>query len=265
MRLGTFNVMHGRSLADGEVRTARFTEAIAGLDADVLGLQEVDLDQPRSGRLDLTALAAQAMGAAGGTWRFVPTVFGTPGESWRPADHPRAGGEPAYGIALVSRLPVRQWRVIELGRSPVRSPIALPGGRPGGRARLILLDDEPRIALAATLEAEEGPITVVTTHLSFVPGWNAWQLRRLTRRLAGVDGPVVILGDLNLPGGLPGLLPRWHRLAVAPTYPSPSPRVQLDHILARGHVGEVRAVHCLRAPISDHRALLVDLDLPGRH
>ncbi|WP_163547194.1 endonuclease/exonuclease/phosphatase family protein [Candidatus Frankia nodulisporulans] len=292
MRLGTFNVMHGRSLADGAVRAERFVEAIVGLDADVLGLQEVDLDQPRSGRLDLAALAAGAMGADDGDWRFVPTVYGTPGETWRPADVPRPAGEPAYGIALISRFPVRDWRVIDLGRAPVRSPIALPGGGPGGRARLVLLDDEPRLAVAATLDTDDGPLTVVTTHLSFVPGWNAWQLRRLTRRLtrrpagaataaelgnpAGTtggesggarsdggdgegDGPVVILGDLNLPGALPGLLTRWRRLAATPTYPAPAPQVQLDHVLARGAIGEVRAVHCQRTPVSDHRALLVDL------
>ncbi|MCM3885939.1 endonuclease/exonuclease/phosphatase family protein [Frankia sp. R82] len=278
MRLGTFNVMHGRSLTDGEVQAERFLDAVAGLDADVLGLQEVDRDQPRSGQLDLAALAAQAMGAGDGDWCFVPTVFGTPGESWRPADIARPGGqhiagerpaitgsheddagEPAYGIALISRLPVQEWRVIELGRAPVRSPIALPGGGPGSRARLILLDDEPRIAIAAILDSADGPLTVVTTHLSFVPGWNAWQLRRLTRRLAEMDGPVVILGDLNLPGALPGLLTRWHRLAASPTYPAPAPQVQLDHVLARGPIGEVRAVHCQRTPVSDHRALLVDL------
>ena len=36
MRLATFNVLHGRSLADDRVDKERFAEAIASLDADVL-------------------------------------------------------------------------------------------------------------------------------------------------------------------------------------------------------------------------------------
>ncbi|WP_256788626.1 endonuclease/exonuclease/phosphatase family protein [Frankia sp. AvcI1] len=258
MRLGSFNVMHGLSLADGRVEPHRFAAAVAGLGADVLGLQEVDLDQPRSGGVDLAAEAAAALGAADGNWRFVPTVFGTPGAGWRPAEGARRPGEPAYGIALISLLPVREWRVIDLGRAPVRSPIAIPGG-PNGPGRLILLDDEPRVAVAARIDTPGGPLTVVTTHLSFVPGWNALQLLRLSRRLADVDGPLIVLGDLNLPGRLPAALTRWRRLAVTPTYPAHAPRVQLDHVLARGPVGDVTAVLCQRSEISDHRALLVDL------
>jgi len=261
VRLGSFNVMHGLSLTDGRVEPQRFAAVVAALDADVLGLQEIDVDQPRSGRLNLAAEAAEALGAASGSWRFVPTVFGTPGSRWRPANGPADPGEPAYGIALISRLPVVDWRVIELGRAPIRSPIAIPGG-PHGRGRLILLDDEPRVAIAARIDAPGGPLTAVTTHLSFVPGWNAAQLVRLARRLADVDGPLVLLGDLNLPGRLPALLTGWHRLAATPTYPAHAPRAQLDHVLARGPVGEVSAVQARRTAISDHRALLVDLGDP---
>ena len=49
MRLATFNILHGRSSHDGVVDAgpARAT-ACSALDADVLALQEVDLDQPRS-------------------------------------------------------------------------------------------------------------------------------------------------------------------------------------------------------------------------
>ncbi len=263
MRLGSFNVMHGRSLTDGRSEPDRFACAVASLGADVLGLQEIDVDQPRSGRRDLAAEAAAALGAANGGWRFAPTVFGTPGASWRPALGEREPGEPAYGIALVSRFPVTEWRIIELGRAPVRSPIAIPGG-PGGRGRLILLDDEPRVAIAALIDAPTGPLTVVTTHLSFVPGWNVFQLLRLARRLGDIDGPLVVLGDLNLPGALPAALSRWHRLAATPTYPAPAPRIQLDHVLARGQVGDVTAVRSQRTDISDHRALLVDLADPPR-
>lgn len=253
MRLGTFNVMHGLSPADGKVEPGRLAAAVAELGADVLGLQEMDVNQARSGRRDLAAEAAEALGAAPGDWRFVATVFGTPGVSWRVADGRRPAGEAAYGIALVSRFPVLEWRTIELGRAPLRSLVAVPG-------RLIMLDDEPRVAIVARIETPGGvPLTVVTTHLSFVPGWNVVQLRRLARRLADVEGPLVLLGDLNLPGRLPAMLTGWERLAASPTYPAPAARVQFDHVLARGAVGAVTAVQARHMEISDHRALLIDL------
>ena len=63
MRLVTFNILHGRSPADGRVDIDRFAAAVASLDADVLALQEVDRLQERSEYADFTAVAAEAMGA----------------------------------------------------------------------------------------------------------------------------------------------------------------------------------------------------------
>ena len=48
MRLATFNILHGRSIQDGVVDLDRLADAIRLLDADILALQEVDRDQPRS-------------------------------------------------------------------------------------------------------------------------------------------------------------------------------------------------------------------------
>ena len=72
MHLATFNLLHGRSLSDGAVHAERVAAAVADLDADVLGLQEVDRAQPRSGLLDLTAIAADALHAP--VHRFAASV-----------------------------------------------------------------------------------------------------------------------------------------------------------------------------------------------
>jgi endonuclease/exonuclease/phosphatase family metal-dependent hydrolase len=253
VRLATFNMLNGRSLSDGAVDAGRIADAVGDLDADVLGLQEVDRAQPRSGLLDLTAIAAEALHAP--THRFAAALVGTPGQTWRPWHGDADNGDPLYGIALVSRWPVLRWQITQLPAAPVRSPVYVP------KAGLLLLKDEPRVLLAAVVETPAGPMTVATTHLSFVPGWNVRQLRTAIRALRSLPAPRVLLGDLNLPAGLARAFSGWRSLARTPTYPSPSPRAQLDHILADPHgaerLGRVIQVRAPQAAISDHRPLVV--------
>ena len=121
MRLATFNILHGRSQADDRVDLDRFSEAISSLDADVLALQEVDRYQARSSDADLTALAAEAMGAP--EHRFVAALSGVPGATWMAAVGDEQPDSAAYGIALLSRFPVRAWHTVRLAPVPVRFPM----------------------------------------------------------------------------------------------------------------------------------------------
>jgi endonuclease/exonuclease/phosphatase family metal-dependent hydrolase len=257
VRLATFNLLHGRSLSDGTVHAGRVARAIADLDADVLGLQEVDRAQPRSGLLDLTAIAAEAMNAP--VHRFAAAVVGTPGETWQPWRDDDDNLHPLYGIALISRFPVLRWQITRLPGAPIRSPVLLPGG--GG---VVLLKDEPRVLLAAVVETPRGPVTVATTHLSFVPGWNVRQLRHAVRALRALPAPRVLLGDLNMPAAPVRAFTGWRPLGRAATYPSTGPKAQLDHVLAdpRGAaaLGRVVQVSTPRLDVSDHRPLVVQLD-----
>lgn len=259
MRLATFNVFSGRSLADGQVVPARLTEAVRAIDADVLGMQEVDRDQPRSGGVDMTAAVAVAMGVPDGQWRFEPALLGTPGERWTAVPDgagPAAG--PAYGVGLLSRLPVLDWHAVRLASAPVASPVLVPSERREGRPRALWLPDEPRVALAAVLATAVGALTVATTHLSFVPGWNVVQLRRLLGALRELPQPVVLLGDLNLPGPVARIAaPGWRPLARVATWPATRPRVQFDHVLGHGDLPAVQAVSTPELPVSDHRAVVV--------
>ncbi len=253
MRLATLNLLNGMSLSDRRVEAARLRTAVRQLAPDVVGLQEVDRGQPRSGRLDLTREVADALGCA--HWRFVPALIGTPGGSWRAAtDADDEIAEPAYGIGLVSRYPVRDWTVVRLAAAPVRSPIVLPG-----TSRLMWLQDEPRVGLAAVVETPGGAMTIATTHLSFVPVWNGVQLRTFTRALQSLPGPRVLLGDLNMPGAVPRWLTGWQVLARVATYPAGEPKIQLDHVLGSGTLPAVTAIETPELALSDHRALLVEL------
>lgn len=257
MRLATWNVFHGRNPVDGVVDASRLAAAVEDLDVDVLALQEVDRGQPRSGMVDVTDVAARAMGAVDA--RFVPTVVGDPATSWRPAGEEDLGlSRDGYGVALLSRFPVVSWHVLRLAPAPVvRMPIPVPGMR-----QVLWLRDEPRAVVAAILRTPAGPVSVACTHLSFVPGVNAAQLRRGMRWLRALPGPHVLMGDLNLPAGLVGPLTGARLLARVTTYPRSRPRLQVDHVVGDGALPPVASVSVPQPPVSDHLPVVVHLAAP---
>jgi len=252
MRLATFNILHGRSLVDDAVDLDRYAHAVRTLDADVLALQEVDRDQPRSHGADLTSIAAEAMGAV--EHRFAATLAGLP-TAWSAATGDLQPGTASYGVALLSRWPVSSWTVVPLEAMHGPVPVIFPG-----RDEPEMVIDEPRVAVVAVVETPEGPLTAVSTHLTFIPDWTPVQLERVVAALAELPRPAVLMGDFNMVGHRPALVTGWRSLADALTFPVVEPDRQIDHILAEGAVratGEARAV---ATGISDHRALLVDVE-----
>ncbi len=252
MRIATFNILSGRSPVDGRVDEDRFRGAIRTLDADLLGLQEVDRNQPRSQHADLTTLAAEAMGAT--HHLFVPALSGTPETPWSAATGDEPPGSAAYGIAFLSRYDVLGWRVVRLPGAPVRVPHRFPG-----RLLPTWVRDEPRVAVVVEVDVPEGRLEVVTTHLSFLRPWNGRQLRRLLAAMppAGPH-PRLLMGDLNLGPRAAHRLTGMTPLATGPTFPASSPRLQLDHILASG-MRRPASGRVVALPVSDHHALVADL------
>jgi endonuclease/exonuclease/phosphatase family metal-dependent hydrolase len=221
---------------------------LRSIDADLVALQEIDREQERSGGVDQARALGEALGMR---WWFCPALLGPASgpQRWRRAEPGEDPGGPAYGVALLSRLEAESV-----------TAVALP--HPEGRG-------EPRVALIARIGGDGVPLTVATTHLSFLPRSGIVQLRWLQGQLEAERAPRLLLGDLNLWLPLVRLVSRrgWTPLARGHTFPnsppaSPRRSVQIDHVLAGG--GDrlrVRHTRVAAGPISDHRALVADLEI----
>jgi endonuclease/exonuclease/phosphatase family metal-dependent hydrolase len=253
MRVATFNILNGRVPTDQHVDLDGFRTAIREIDADVLALQEVDRNQHRSDHADLTAIAAQAMGAP--EHQFVAALSGSPGSTWIAATGEEQPDSAAYGIALLSRFPVQGWQVVRLAALQVPVPMRFKGKRLPEMVR-----DEPRVAVVAAVRTPQGCVTFVNTHLSFIDQWNTRQLKRLVTSLAEESGPFVLMGDLNMGPEPAARVSGLRPVASQLTFPVEAPTQQLDHILVRGPIrgGGDKA---LALPVSDHRALVAELSL----
>ena len=272
MRVATWNVLHGMAIT-GDESPASLTSQAALLRADIIGLQEIDRDQSRSNHEHQTRDVARAMGLP--FWVFAPALVGTPGESWESADdshthshHDDVSGNDAgagahYGVGLASRFPLSNIEVLRLKGAPISLPLLVPADP---KPRFIKVADEPRVAIIADVQTPEGIVTVSTTHLSFVPGYNVKQLRIITKHLASKPNPVLVIGDFNLPGRIGSFVARWDWLAKIATYPTPKPRIQFDHMIAKGiskaQITSARnSAQAIPLGVSDHCALVIEITI----
>jgi endonuclease/exonuclease/phosphatase family metal-dependent hydrolase len=239
LRVATWNIAGARRERSNAVDLEAMLVTARSLGVDLLALQEVDRLLARSARADQPQRIAQTLGP-GWSWSYAPALVG---DDFRPLSGPDPGG-PAYGNLLLSRLPLED---VEHLRFP-------PAG--GG---------EQRTALLATLRVGSRPLTVAGAHLSNKQGHNVRQLRQLQDLMADRAAPRLLLGDLNLPSTLLRFAsqPGWPEAGRGRTFPNSRPTQQLDHILRQVPDGALqpRGAQVVAAPVSDHRALVVDLEV----
>ncbi|MBC8102521.1 MAG: endonuclease/exonuclease/phosphatase family protein, partial [Cytophagales bacterium] len=202
LRIASYNI-HGGTDSEKRPSLPEIERTLLEVDAQVVLLQEVDRRLPRSGFQDqLRVLGRHSKYPYGAFYgRLNAGPFG-------------------FGNAILSRLAVHGWR---------RLPLPSTGG-------------EPRAAIAATLA--DGAV-VWCTHLGLRDEWRATQTEALAAAIgpppmeAGL--PVLLAGDFNAPveaGEIQQLLARTGLHVQGeddgPTFPSATPLVRIDHLLARG-------------------------------
>jgi endonuclease/exonuclease/phosphatase family metal-dependent hydrolase len=243
LRLVTWNILSGAPLREG----ANLFDAIKKYDADVLAIQEVDYLQERSQNLKTVQEVAKNNDYA--YWVYVPSIFGTPGSKYTIAtshqSHIKTEALPTcYGIALLSRIPIISYEILPLKKAPIGLPLIIQ--TPKG-PRIMFVPDEPRMAIAATLENGSA---IVTAHLSFVPPFNTLQLRRIKKWADKFEGNKVFLGDFNwLVFGKAGL----KSLNAKKSYPGWKTKIKFDFILSNELSGEELELEYLG--VSDHRPI----------
>ncbi len=270
MRVVTFNICHASRGRGTAVDNDAVVAACVDLAPDVLALQEVDRGVRRSGRVDQTALVADACGMAS---TFV-------------AAQRLGGGD--YGNALLVRGDVREverlsftgrWRwgprdrraalvaeviVDGLGAEPI-------GERPMDTALVPAKPDHGEPDGGPTHPRRSLAMTVAVAHLSLAVLDNVPQERLVLERLVRRPGPHLLVGDLNRRTGWVRSSAERAGLALVdddePTSPAARPRFRIDHVATSGF--DVVSIEVVDTGVSDHRALVVDLaprpsGAPGR-
>lgn len=231
-RLVTWNV-HGFVGSDGRWNPQRAIDVLAGLDADMVALQEVDArpcPQSDSHPLDMLADALGTTAVAG------PTL-GMPGSD--------------FGNAVLSRLPIVDVQRHDLSRPSVepRGAVDIRVHHNGHIARFVALHlglrRRERIAQAARLVAELQPLSRGAKVVAVAGDLNAWwPWAREVRILERAVGP-----------------------SPAPrTFPSRRPLLRLDRIFVAPRTA-VRdwgvTCHSTVRAASDHLPVWVDLEFGG--
>lgn len=239
LRVVSFNIHGGRTHTAYDI--GPIVQEIRSWDADVVLLQEVHRFRRFSGFDDQPALLGTALG--------MTPVFGL---TYTRA--PEGPGRPRResGNLILSRLPV-----LDSGNQ------GLPN-QPGL---------EPRALLHVDVEVGDQRVRIYDTHLQFTAGDIRLLQTRAIRDLvrAAPAGPFLIGGDLNTTPDSQAVKV-LSKIAVDPwptvgtseglTVPARAPRRRIDYVLHGGGSWIARQGQTALSAVSDHRAVVLDYELP---
>ncbi|WP_202079944.1 endonuclease/exonuclease/phosphatase family protein [Caldalkalibacillus salinus] len=251
MRILTYNIRHGRG-TDQEYQLERIASIISSVEADVVGLNEVDrMYSERSMHDDQAAWLAKKLGM----YHFFAPSISIP----QKGHHQRR----EYGNALLSRYPINKAEAHVLAPDFFRA--------------------EGRSVLEATIQKGDKPLDIFVTHISLNPLLRKKQLSFLLEKATQSEHngkTVVLMGDFNMKPSSRlwsmvtdqfndawiqahgksqgGWLSFFRKDTHSGTFPSHEPRMRIDYIFVSKHVEVTHAeVINRRSEASDHLPLLV--------
>ncbi|MEV5655669.1 endonuclease/exonuclease/phosphatase family protein [Streptomyces sp. NPDC052291] len=248
LRVATYNIHAGAGM-DNVFDLDRQAAALRALDADVIGLQEVDVRWgDRSEWRDLAAELGR---------RLRMHVSFAPIYSLDPVEE--GGPRREFGVAVLSRYRIVSAENHDLTRLSTQDPNPVPAPAPGFGE--------------VVLEVRGLPVHVYATHLDYRadPSVRVAQVAD-TRRIMAQDQraerrPVrqILLGDFNAPPTAPELAPLWKELTAiepgGPTYPAQDPVQRIDYVAVSKNTVRVRSAAVAETLASDHRPVVADLSL----
>lgn len=236
MRLLTYNIHKGIGGRDRRYSLERIIQVVEHVQPDVICLQEVARDSPRSHHHDQPRLLEEHFQAAAKLFQL--------NVAWR------SGG---YGNLLLSRWPMESHHQISLR----------------------LYNKKPRGAQLAVINTPHGHVHIVNIHLGLAESERHWQIKHLFGHGCFREAdhiPTLIAGDSNdwrntLLGGTFGEH-GFGQITAPPsryrTFPAYLPVGSLDKAFCRGdlQIGSVSVPRtALARAASDHLPLVIDFDL----
>ena len=217
--VATWNV-HSCVGGDARFTPERTASVLQGLEAEIIGLQEVGWHHRGETGFDQFAYLGDALKM---------TVLSAPTK-----DGPRGH----FGNALLTRYPVRQWAAFDL---------TLPG-------------KEPRSGVDASLDIDGQELRVMVVHLGLTPWERKRQMDQIAARFdSRPQSPTLLMGDFNewamSARRLSRLARRFPDCASPRSFPTGLPALRLDRFYASAGLQltafeAVRGAATLRA--SDH-------------
>ncbi|MFI6878253.1 endonuclease/exonuclease/phosphatase family protein [Streptomyces sp. NPDC050400] len=251
LRIATYNI-HAGSGMDNVFDLDRQTAALRALHADVIGLQEVDVHWgDRSQGLDVARELADRLGMR---VSFAPIYSLDPVTAGAPRRE--------YGVAVLSRYPIRSAVNHEITRLSTQDPNPVPAPAPGFGE--------------VTLKVRGVPVQVFVTHLDYRadPAVRTAQVadtrRIMTAERNAVPGArQVLLGDFNAERSAPELAPLWQELTDAGpsaggSFPADVPVKRIDFVAVGEGIRARSAEVVAEAAASDHRPVVAEVAVSRR-
>jgi endonuclease/exonuclease/phosphatase family metal-dependent hydrolase len=238
LRVMTWNI------AAGHGDLAEIARVISESKAEIVALQEVDVHwSDRSAFVDQADSLATSLHMQ---VRFAPI--------YSVRDSATASTPKEFGVALLSRYPIVDWKNHSITRLSTQQQNATPSLAPG--------------FLEAMIDVHGTKVRAFSTHLDYRanPAVREQQVTETLQILRSSSGPTILFGDLNAPPTAPELSPLLQVLQDAwsasnepgLSYPAENPVKRIDYVLISADFVSVSST-VPDTQASDHRPVIANL------